>query len=111
MNEKIFDNLYFKDDKGKIRNWNIKVVNCGDYSNIIILHGYIRQIEVIITVNKGKNLGKKKRKNENMGCVINAPKAKAQVCRYLKSCSHGIFICGSTGSLVIYSSSSLLKLG
>lgn len=57
--EKCFDSLYCLDVNGKIKNWNIKVMNNGDYSEIITLHGYVRQIETRIKVSKGKNIGKK----------------------------------------------------
>lgn len=59
VEEKTFDSLCLKDKNGKIRNWNIKVINYGDYSEIITLHGYIRQIETCLKVTKGKNIGKK----------------------------------------------------
>ena len=59
IDEKTFTSLCSKDKTGKIRNWNIKVINYGEYSDIIILQGYIRQVETSIRVHKGKNIGKK----------------------------------------------------
>jgi ATP-dependent DNA ligase len=59
IDEKTFTSLCSKDKTGKIRNWNIKVINYSEYSDIIILQGYIRQVETSIRIYKGKNIGKK----------------------------------------------------
>lgn len=61
ISSKSFDQLFSVDKKDKIGIWNIQVVNCGDHSQIITTHGQIncKQIQHVVTVNKGKNIGKK----------------------------------------------------
>lgn len=53
-----FETLYGTDKNGKIKSWNIKVVEHDNYSEIIIQHGYINLIETRTRIDKGKNLGK-----------------------------------------------------
>jgi len=61
MATKTFEQLYSIDKNNKIVVWNIKVVNCDAHSQIITSHGQLggKAIEHSVTVNKGKNIGKK----------------------------------------------------
>ena len=61
MATKFFEQLYSIDKNNKIVVWNIKVVNCDTHSQIITSHGQLggKAIEHSVTVNKGKNIGKK----------------------------------------------------
>ena len=58
LDEKIFEILYGKDIKGKIKTWKIKVEKYQDYSVIVTLYGYNRFIETRRQINCGKNIGK-----------------------------------------------------
>lgn len=60
IEEKIFETLYSLDKKNKMREWNIKVNNEKDYSDIIIVHGGkdSRKIESSNRISEGKNLNK-----------------------------------------------------
>jgi len=53
-----FEVLTALDTKGKTKTWEIKVVNLGDYSEIITKYGYTNKIESIVRVSQGKNIGK-----------------------------------------------------
>ena len=61
MATKSFEQLYSIDKNNKIVIWNIKVINSGTHSQIITSHGQLggKVIEHSVTVNKGKNIGKK----------------------------------------------------
>lgn len=59
MEEKKFETLYAIDKKNKIKMWDIKVVNYGEYSEIITLYGYDKKVENTLKITKGKNLDKK----------------------------------------------------
>jgi len=59
MEETIFDTLYSLDKKNKIKEWSIKVINRGDFSEIITLYGYDKKVENTLKVAKGKNTDKK----------------------------------------------------
>lgn len=57
----IFDTLYGIDKSNKVKEWKIMVENIGDYSIVYYSYGYIngKKVECKMTVNQGKNLGKK----------------------------------------------------
>ena len=58
LEEKIFEPLYGKDIKGKVKTWKLKVERYQDYSVIVTLYGYNRFIETRRQINCGKNIGK-----------------------------------------------------
>jgi DNA ligase 1 len=58
LEEKIFEPLYCKDIKGKIKTWKLKVEKYQDFSVIVTLYGYNRLIETRRQINSGKNIGK-----------------------------------------------------
>lgn len=58
LEEKIFEPLYGKDIKGKIKTWKLKVERYQDFSVIVTLYGYNRLIETRRQINVGKNIGK-----------------------------------------------------
>jgi hypothetical protein len=58
LEEKIFEPLYGKDIKGKIKTWKLKVEKYQDFSVIVTLYGYNRLIETRRQINAGKNIGK-----------------------------------------------------
>lgn len=60
-NEFYLPKLYAIDKKNLVREWEIKVVNHSNYSEIIINHGTMngKQIKNITKFDKGKNIGKK----------------------------------------------------
>lgn len=53
-----FNVLYGKSKDGKTKSWKISVERYENYSEIVILYGYIRQIETRRRINTGKNLNK-----------------------------------------------------
>lgn len=74
MTTKTFDQLFSVDKNDKVIVWNIKVVNCGDHSQIITTHGQMhgKQIQHVVTVNKGKNIGKKNETTHFVQAVFEA---------------------------------------
>jgi ATP-dependent DNA ligase len=60
METKFFEILFSNDKRGKPKQWNISVVNMGEYSNIITIYGGVnyRKIETTLQISQGKNLGK-----------------------------------------------------
>ena len=58
LETKVFDILYGLDKSGKTKTWEISVNRYTDYSEIIILYGYSKKIEINRRINGGKNLDK-----------------------------------------------------
>lgn len=60
VDSKIFDTLFEKDVKGKLKQWSIKVREYRNFSNIVIVYGYVggKMVESVRRVECGKNLGK-----------------------------------------------------
>jgi DNA ligase-1 len=58
LEEKIFEPLYAKDIKGKVKTWKVKVERYQEFSVIVTLYGYNRLIETRRQVNSGKNLNR-----------------------------------------------------
>jgi DNA ligase-1 len=60
MDTKSFEKLFGSDVKGKAKEWEIKVVNNGDHSCVILQYGYVdgKKVESIQRVDRGKNIGK-----------------------------------------------------
>lgn len=58
LETKVFDILYGLDKSGKTKTWEISVNRYTDYSEIIILYGYSKKIQVNRRINGGKNLDK-----------------------------------------------------
>lgn len=58
LETKTFEILYGLDKSGKTKTWEISVNRYADYSEIIILYGYSRKIEINRRINGGKNLDK-----------------------------------------------------
>jgi DNA ligase-1 len=84
---KTFDPLYGMSKDGKIKNWEIKVENFSDYSEIVTLHGYENKIETRVRVNKGKNIGKSNETTHFQQAILEAQskwKKKHDVEKYTK---------------------------
>lgn len=84
---KTFESLFLEDSKGRIRNWSIKVKRFKDYSEICILHGYIRQLETSIKIYKGKHAGRKTEMNHYEYAISQAQS------RWRKKVEDGYIVC------------------
>lgn len=71
---KVFDTLYGIDKNNKIKEWNIKVENKGDFSLVTMSYGYMggRKTECVSTVHFGKNRGKKNETTHYQQSILDA---------------------------------------
>ena len=70
----IFDTLYGIDKSNKVKEWKIMVENLEDYSVITYTYGYIncKKVECKLTINSGKNIGKKNQTTHYEQAISNA---------------------------------------
>lgn len=87
LEEYIFEPLYGKDIKGKIKIWRIKVEKYAMYSEIVTFYGISRLIETRRRINSGKNLNKINATTHFQQAVLEATSKftkKKNICRYIE---------------------------